>query len=334
MRAWILRHPGPLARGPLRLVTLPRPSPRPGQVRIRVQACGLCHTDLHIIEGDLPPRRRRIVCGHQVVGVVDAVGRGVRRPRVGERVGVPWLHSVCGRCADCRRGDENLCARARFTGYHVHGGYAEYMIASRDAAYRIPAAYPAAEAAPLLCAGVIGYRALRTALAGASGRGYRLGLYGFGASAHVTLQIARQLGCVVHAFSRSPGHRRLARRLGAVWAKSADDSPPEPLDGSIMFAPAGPLVPKAMPHLRKGGTLALAGITMTPIPSMPYSLLYWERRLVSVANSTRADVRDFLALAGRRRLRMEIERVPFEEAPAALARLKEGAVQGAAVLEM
>ncbi|MBI4679614.1 MAG: zinc-dependent alcohol dehydrogenase family protein [Elusimicrobia bacterium] len=346
MKAWVLRGQAPIQRHPLTLARLPRPEPRRGEVRIKVLACGVCRTDLHIVEGDIPMRRRPTVCGHQAVGVIDALGSGVRR-RLGERVGVPWLHAVCGTCADCRAGRENLCAKARFTGWDVDGGFAEWMTALQESAYPLPSLYADAEAAPLLCAGVIGYRALR--LAGAAdrpgglrrrgeldsrqGRGsFILGLYGFGASAHLTLQVARGLDCSAYVFSRSPAHRRLARALGAAWAGSAEDRPPKALDGGIIFAPAGGLVPKALGHLRAGGTLALAGITMSPIPAMDYGLIYGERRLVSVANSTRQDIREFLALAARRRLRVETESFPFEAAPEALRRLKEGKVRGAAVL--
>ncbi|MBI5624729.1 MAG: zinc-dependent alcohol dehydrogenase family protein [Elusimicrobia bacterium] len=331
MPAWVLSRQAPAEKRPLTLERRPAPMPGRGQVRLRVLACGVCHTDLHLIEGDLPLKRRPLVPGHQVVGLIDRLGQGVRR-RLGERVGVPWLHSACGACPDCCAGRENLCPKARFTGWHVDGGFAESTVADVESAYPLPSRYSDAEAAPLLCAGVIGYRALR--LVGAAGRkrGFSLGLYGFGASAHLTLQVARAMGCSVFVFSRTPAHRSLARSLGAAWAGSAQAQPPRLLHGSIIFAPAGGLVPKGLAALRPGGVLALAGITMTTLPAMDYSLLYGERKLVSVANSTRADIRDFLSLAGKVRLKVETETFAFEEAPEALLRLKKGLVRGAAVL--
>ncbi|MFA5137620.1 MAG: zinc-dependent alcohol dehydrogenase family protein [Elusimicrobiota bacterium] len=318
MKAWALSRQAPIERDPLRLKDIPKPKPGKGQVLLRVLCCGVCHTDLHIVEGDIPLKRRPTIPGHQIVGLDEASGR---------RVGVPWLHTTCGKCADCKAGRENLCTRAKFTGYHVPGGFAEYAAVDKKAAYPLPGNYSDVEAAPLLCAGVIGYRALRL-----SGSGKRLGLYGFGASAHLTLQMARHVGCRVYVFSRTPDHRSLARKLGAAWTGRAEDKPPRPLDGGIIFAPAGGLVPLALSHLKAGGTLALAGITMTPLPAMPYSLIYGERRLLSVANSTRQDVLDFLRLAGGRKLRIQTEVFPMSEAPSVLRRLKQGEVHGAAVL--
>lgn len=329
MRAWVLARQGPLSKAALRMVRVPIPRPGPGQVRVRVRACGVCHTDLHLAEGDIPCPKKRLILGHQVVGTVDALGRGVRKRRLGERVGVAWLHASCLRCADCRKGRENLCSKARFTGCHVDGGYAECHVADEGAAFPLPGRYSDAEAAPLLCAGVIGFRALR--LCGVRS-GQTLGLYGFGASAHLTLQAARRMGCRVLVFSRSEGHRRLARELGALWAGPAGALPPRRPDASILFAPAGALVPAALKALAPGGTLALAGITMTPIPKMEYELLYGERKVTSVANSTRKDISDFLRLASRARLRVETECHPFAHAPEVLRRLKRGEVRGAAVL--
>lgn len=318
----------------MRLKTVRTPVPGRRQVRVRLKACGVCHTDLHIAEGDLPLKRKPVICGHEAVGVVDLLGAGVESLRPGDRVGTPWLHTTCGRCPDCLARRGNLCLDARFTGYHINGGFAEYMVVAEEAAYKLPAGYSDVEAAPLLCAGVIGYRALKLAGAVGARKPFRLGLYGFGASAHLTLQLARNAGCSVYVFSRTADHRRLAKRLGAAWSKTADDRPPRPLDGGIIFAPAGALVPKALSHLRRGGTLALAGVTMTPIPEMDYSLIYGERRLTSVANSTPQDVRDMLKAAGRKRLHVEVERYAFEDAVKAMVRMEEGRVQGAAVLVM
>ncbi|MFQ5839122.1 MAG: zinc-dependent alcohol dehydrogenase family protein [Candidatus Methylomirabilales bacterium] len=331
MRAMVLKEPGPVERDRLALTDLAEPEPGPGEVRIRVAACGVCHTDLHTVEGELALPRLPIVPGHQVVGVVEQVGPEVSGLRRGDRVGVPWVHSTCGACSFCRRGLENLCEAIRFTGLHVHGGYAEALIAPAGFVYPIPKGFGDTEAAPLLCAGIIGYRALRLS---EIQPGEHLGLYGFGASAHVTIQVARRWGCQVYVFSRSAEHRRHAEALGAVWSGRAEETPPALLDASICFAPAGALVPRALELLRKGGTLALAGIHMSPIPQMPYALLYGERTLRSVANATRQDAREFLALAAEIPIRTEVARFPLEEANRVLRDLKASRLRGAAVLQV
>jgi len=329
MRAIVLRRPAPIGSAPLALADIPTPEPAPGQVRIRVRACGLCHTDLHVIEGELPLPKLPLIPGHQIVGTVDSLGPGTSRFAIGERVGVPWLYRTCGTCGYCRRGLENLCDNARFTGYHADGGYAQYVVVHEAYAYRLPPVLSDVETAPLLCAGVIGYRALRLSEAQSGGT---LGLYGFGASAHIVIQIARHWGCRVSVFTRSAGHQALARTLGAEWVGRAEDPCPAPLDSAIIFAPAGGLVPLALKALRKGGTLALAGIHMSAIPQMDYSLLYGERTLRSVANSTRQDVEELLSLAPLAPLRTEVQTFPLDQANEALALLKAGRIQGAGVL--
>jgi propanol-preferring alcohol dehydrogenase len=331
MRAMLLRAQTPVETNPLTPADLPAPTPGPGQVRLRVTVCGLCHTDLHEVEGDLPLPRLPLVIGHQVVGAVDATGPGARRFREGDRIGIAWLHESCGMCEFCRRGDENLCDGARFTGYHVDGGYAEFTVIPERFAYRLPDGLPDAEAAPLLCAGIIGYRALRLSDAKP---GERLGLFGFGASAHLALQVARFWQCEVWVFTRSPAHRALAKRLGAAWVGGADDEPPARLDRAISFAPAGALIPLALAKLRKGGTLALAGIHLDRIPEMPYSLLYGERTLRSVTAATRRDGEEFLALAARIPVRTEVERFRLEDSNGALGALKRSRIRGAGVLEI
>ncbi len=331
MKAMLLRVPRPVEENPLELADLPLPEPAPGQVRLRVRACGVCHTDLHLAEGEIATPRLPVVPGHQVVGEVDAVGAGVSRFAPGDRVGVPWLYSTCGRCDYCRRGQENLCDHARFTGQHADGGFAGYMVVPADFACPLPPGFPDEQAAPLLCAGIIGYRSLR--LSEVQPGGY-LGLYGFGASAHVTIQVARHWGCQVYVFTRSAQHRRHALELGAAWVGQAQDTPPRPLDSAITFAPAGWLVPHALRALRKGGTLAINAIHMSPIPEMPYALLYGERTVRSVANATRQDAAELLQLAAEIPIRTDVELYPLAEANAVLQRLKRGEVQGAAVLEI
>ena len=329
MRAMVLRRPG-LAEGqPLQPEQVACPEPGPGEVRIRVLACGVCHTDLHTIEGELKLPRLPLIPGHQAVGLVDAVGPGASALRVGQRVGVGWLAWACGECAQCRRGEENLCARARFTGLHVDGGYAQYLVADERYCYALPEALSAVQAAPLLCAGIIGYRALRLSRIKPGGN---LGLYGFGASAHLTIQVAHHWGCRVHVFTRGQEHRALAEELGAAWVGRAEEMPPEPLDAGVIFAPSGKLVPLALAHLRPGAILAINAITMSAIPEMPYELLYAERCLRSVANFTRADAGEFLRLAGEIPLRAEVEAFPLSRANEALERLKRSAVRGSAVL--
>jgi propanol-preferring alcohol dehydrogenase len=332
MRCLLLRRPGPIETSPLEEAESPDPKPGQQEIVIAIQACGVCHTDLHEVEGELALARLPVIPGHQIVGAVSAMGPHASRFRPGDRVGVPWLNWVCGECDYCRRGSENLCERARFTGLHTHGGYAQYIVIHEDFAYHLPAGLDAEHTAPLLCAGVIGYRALRLSKARPGGR---LGLYGFGASAHLVLQIAAHQGCHVYVFSRSAGHRKLAESLGARWTGRAEDSPGVPLDSAIIFAPAGPLVPLALAALGRGGTCALAGIYMSPIPELDYSQsLYHERSLISVANSTRRDVEGLLELAPLIPLRTEVETFPLAQANQALQHLKHGEVRGAAVLEI
>ncbi len=331
MKAMVLRRPRPIADRPLVLEEVPLPEPGPGEIRLRVRACGVCHTDLHTVEGDLKLPRLPLIPGHQIVGVVEKRGEGVERFKLGQRVGVPWLNWACGECEFCRKGLENLCPNAKFTGLHVDGGYAEYAIVPEAFAYPIPEGFSDSQAAPLLCAGIIGYRALRLSEAKAR---ERLGLFGFGASAHVTIQVARHLGCEVYVFTRTKGHQELAQKLGAAWVGPPQDEPPRQLDGAIIFAPAGWLVPKALRALRPGGTLALAGIHMTPIPELSYELLYGERTVRSVANMTREDARELLELAEKIPIQTEVEVYPLAEANEVLLRLKEGRIRGAAVLDI
>lgn len=331
MRAMILRAPRPVSENPLSNENVPRPAPGPTEILIRVHVCGVCHTDLHTVEGDLPLPKLPIIPGHQVVGTVDSMGTGVSLFRPGQRVGVPWLHSTCGRCEYCMKGLENLCDQARFTGLQTHGGYGEYMIAPAEFCYSLPEGFPDLQVAPLLCAGIIGYRALRLSEVQA---GQVLGLYGFGASAHIAIQVARHLGCEVYVFTRSESHRRHAEELGAAWTGGADDPPPKPLHSAIIFAPAGALVLQALRALRKGGTLALAGIHMSPIPQIEYNLLYGERTVRSVANSTRKDAEELLRLASEIPVQTEVERYSLDEANEVLKRLKRAEIRGAAVLDV
>ena len=324
-----LTHPGPAEARPLRLVERPRPEPGEGEVLIRVEACGVCHTDLHIAEGELPPHRSEVIPGHQAVGAVAGVGPGVSDLPAGARVGVAWLHRACGVCAFCRRGLENLCVAASFTGYDVDGGFAEYLTAPAAFIYPIPEAFTAAEAAPLLCAGIIGYRSLRLSDVGP---GERLGLFGFGASAHLALQVARHWGCEVYVFTRGASHRMLAGALGAAWVGGMEDTPPEMVDAGIVFAPSGRVVVEALRHLRPGGTLAVNAVHLDGIPAFDYARLYGERALRSVTNATRDDGRALLDLAARIPIRPQVERWALDEANDVLQRMKRGEVQGAAVL--
>jgi propanol-preferring alcohol dehydrogenase len=331
MKALLLRSPAPLSARPqpLEWSDLPLPDPGPGQVRLRVIACAICHTDLHIVEGELVPPVLPIVPGHQIVGIIDALGRGVRTPREGDRVGVGWLAWADGVCAYCRTGRENLCERARFTGFDVPGGYGEATVADAGFVYGLPGRYPAHEAAPLLCAGIIGYRSLRQAEVRP---GDRVGLFGFGASAHLAIQVARHWGCEVYVFTRSDAHRHLARALGAAWAGGVEDPAPEKVDRGIVFAPSGRVVVAALEHLQRGGTLAVNAVHMDRIPEFPYERLYWERTVRSVANATRRDAEEFLALAAELSLRVSVSEVRPEDANGALSALKRGEIQGAAVL--
>ena len=329
MRALLLDSPQPADRSPLRLAELPAPTAGPGEVRVQIRCCAICHTDLHIVEGDLALPRQPIIPGHQIVGLIDQLGSGTQKLKAGDRVGIPWLYSTDGTCAFCLRHNENLCEQARFTGYHVPGGYAEYCVVREDFAHPLPSEFTDELAAPLLCAGVIGYRAYR--LSGAQ-PGDHLGLYGFGASAHLVLQLARHQGCEVYVFTRGLAHRDLAEQLGAVWTGAAEDTPPRPLDAAILFAPVGSLVPQALRVLGKGRTLALAGITMTEIPALDYNLLYHERVVRSVANSTRDDVRDFLRAAAAVPIQPRVQLYPLAEGNRALQDLKHSRLDGAGVL--
>ena len=331
MKAMILEKPRPAEQNPLTMADLPLPEPEAGQIRLRVRVCGVCHTDLHLVEGEIALPKLPLVPGHQIVGTVDTLGAGVSRFAPGDRLGVPWLYSTCGQCEYCQRGLENLCDKARFTGQHADGGFAEFMVVPADFAYPIPEGFADEQAAPLLCAGIIGYRALRLSEIQPGGR---LGLYGFGASAHVTIQVARHWGCEVYVFTRSEEHQRHALELGAAWVGQAQDTPPAQLDSAVTFAPVGWLVPEALRVLRKGGTLAINAIHMSPIPEMPYSLLYGERTVRSVANATRQDAVELLQLAAQIPIRTDVELYRLEEANAVLQRLKRREIQGAAVLQV
>jgi len=325
VRAMVLDAP----RTPLQLRDVPVPAPGSGQVLLRVHACGLCRTDLHVVDGELTHPKLPLIPGHQVVGTVEAAGDGVENVATGDRVGVPWLGWTCGECRYCRAGRENLCERARFTGYDIDGGYAEYTICDARFCFAIPEGYPDLQAAPLLCAGLIGYRSLL-----AAGDAERLGLYGFGAAAHIVIQVARHQGRRVFAFTR-PGDeasQRFAVQLGAEWAGDTAQGAPEELDAAIIYAPAGELVPAALRATARGGTVVCAGIHMSDIPSFPYEILWGERSVRSVANLTRRDGVEFLALAPRIPVQTQVLPFPLEQAGAALDTLRRGDVQGAAVL--
>jgi alcohol dehydrogenase, propanol-preferring len=325
MRAMVLEAPGklPCER------QIPVPTARENQLLIRVRACAVCRTDLHIVDGELPKPKSLLILGHEIAGTVASLGDRVKRFNVGDRVGVPWLGWTCGRCRYCRNDQENLCDEAKFTGYSIDGGYAEYTVADQRYCFLIPETYSDAEAAPLLCAGLIGYRSLVKA-----GSATRLGIYGFGAAAHIVTQIAKYQQREIYAFTR-PGDteaQSFARSLGAVWAGSSDDSPPEKLDAALIFAPVGTLVPQALKAVRKGGTVVLGGIHMSDIPTFPYSILWEERSIVSVANLTRRDGEEFMALAPKVPVRTEVHTFALERAVDALNLLRAGKLQGAAVL--
>ena len=330
MRAMVLRRQAPIATRPLVLSDLPDPTPGPGEVVLRVRACGVCRTDLHVVEGDLPAHRLPLVPGHQIVGVVESRGPGCARFRIGERVGVAWLRATCGVCADCTSGAENLCEASRYTGWDADGGYAERTVVPEAFAYALPSTLADEDAAPLLCAGIVGYRALRRSRIEPGGR---LGLYGFGSSAHLVAQIARHRGCALYVATRGEAHRRLAEELGAVWTGGATDTPPVPLDAAIVFAPTGAVVPGALRALAKGGTLALAGIHMSDLPAMDYaSCLFHEKTLTSVESNTRADGEEFLAEAAAIPIAPRVVTFALEEANEVLRTLAEDGVRGTAVL--
>jgi len=332
MRAMLLRSPAPIEDRPLEAVELPGPEPGPGELRVRVDACGICRTDLHVVEGDLPPDPLPVVPGHQVVGRVAEAGPGADRFAPGDRVGIAWLRETCGACEFCETGRENLCESSRYTGYHADGGYAEQTLVREDWAYRVPEVFSDAEATPLLCAGLIGYRALRRADLPEGGK---LGLFGFGSSAHIVIQIARHRGCEVHVATRSEGHRRLARELGAASTGSPYETLPEAVHSAIVFAPAGEIVPVALRSLRKGGVVSLAGIHMTPVPEMDYEeCLFHERELRSVEANTRRDGEELLREAAEIPIRPETTSYALEEANEALRDVKESAIDGSGVLEI
>ncbi len=324
MKACFLRAPAAIETNPLEYAEAATPEPKSGEVLVRVRTCGVCRTDLHVIEGELPPRKSPVIPGHQVVGIVEKRGENTRRFGIGDRVGIAWLHRTDGTCEYCRSGAENLCDNPMFTGYSVDGGYAEYVVAPEDGS-------PDEQTAPLLCAGIIGFRSLRLSGIKAGGQ---LGFYGFGAAAHVAIQVARHWGVEVFASTRDARHQKLAMELGAAWAGGTFDEPPKKLDAAIVFAPAGEIIPAALKALKKGGVLVLGGIHMSPIPSFSYDLLYQERMIRSVANNTRQDGEDFLRVAAEIPIRTRVQIFPLHEANRALNALKNDAIPGAAVLRV
>lgn len=331
MKACLLRTPSRIGNNPLEYGETAEPKPGSEQVLVRVNVCGVCRTDLHVIEGELPPKKSPLIPGHQVVGRIEKIGSNATRFAKGARVGIAWLHQVDGTCEYCQRGEENLCDAPLFTGYSVDGGYAEWVVAPEAFVYPIPEGLADEHAAPLLCAGIIGYRCLRMAEVRP---GAKLGFYGFGAAAHVAIQVANYWGVEVYAATRDVRHQKLAMELGAKWAGGAVDAPPAKLDASIVFAPAGEIVPEALKALRKGGRVILGGIHMSDIPSFPYDLLYQERMIRSVANNTRRDGEEFLALAAEIPIRTRVQIYPLSQANRALNALKNDAIPGAAVLQV
>lgn len=330
MKAMQLRERGPIETSPLRMVDLPDPSPGPGEIRVRVSACGICRTDLHVIEGDLPPFRTPVIPGHQIVGTVDICGDGAARFLRGSRVGIAWLAQTCGECPYCASGRENLCDRPSFTGYHRNGGFAEYAVVPEAFAYPVPSAFRDAEAAPLLCAGIIGFRALRRA---DLPRGGTLAIFGFGSSAHIVIQLALHRGCSVFVCTRGKEHRELAKRMGASWAGESPEGMPAHADSAILFAPAGELVPRALKHLKKGGTLSIAGIHMSDVPPMKYEeCLFHEKNVRSVTANTRQDGEELLREAAEIPLRPKVTLFSLDEANHALQILKADRLQGTGVL--
>jgi len=330
MKACLLHTPGPIEGNPLAFTDAPEPQLGVGEILVRVNFCGVCRTDLHVVEGELPPRKSPVIPGHQVVGTIEKLGEGAHRFPIGARVGIPWLHRTDQTCEYCRGGMENICDHPEFTGYTADGGYAQYVAAPEDFVYSIPENFDDEQAAPLLCAGIIGFRSLRLSGIKAGGR---LAFYGFGAAAHVAIQVARHWGVEVYAATRGAKHQQLALQLGAVWAGEAAAEPPATLDAAIIFAPAGELVPPALRALKKGGVLVLGGIHMSPIPSFSYDLLYEERVIRSVANNTRRDGEDFLRIAAEIPIRSQVNLFPLREANRALNDLKGDRINGAAVLD-
>ena len=331
MKAVRFQKPGPIEEEPLEIIDLELPEPGPDQIRLKVNVCGVCHTDLHIAEGDISPPKTPITPGHQVVGIIESIGSRVTHVKVGDRIGVPWFYDACGSCEYCRVGEENLCPQARFTGFHVDGGFADYMLTESRYALPIPDGINDEQAAPLLCAGIIGYRSLCKADVHP---GERVGLFGFGASAHLAIQVARYWKCEVYVFTRSLKHRKHAVDLGAVWVGGAEENPPLQLDRAVIFAPAGWIVLKALQGLRPGGTLAINAIHMSPIPEMPYALIYGERTLRSVANATYKDGVEFLQIALDIPIRASIEIYDLKDVNRALYDIKHSQINGEAVLRV
>lgn len=329
MHAQVLHQPAPTESNPLRLEEIDIPQPGSFDLLLKIAACSVCHTDLHVVEGELPDLRLPVIPGHEIVGNVVAIGEKVTGFQLGMRVGIPWLHETCGKCEFCLRGRENLCPNAQFTGYTTNGGYAEYALIQQDFAVPLPEAISDLHAAPLLCAGIVGYRSIRLS---ELQPGERIGFYGFGASAHICIQIAQHWGCETFVFTRSEEHQKHAAQLGARWVGRAEDTPPNQMDRAIIFAPAGWIVPLALKHLRPAGTLCINAIHMSPIPEMPYSLLWQERTIRTVANATRRDASEFIQLAAEIPIRTDITTYDLSEANTVLKRLKKGEITGAAVL--
>jgi propanol-preferring alcohol dehydrogenase len=331
MKAVLLNHPQSIESKPLEMHSIEAPSPGPGEILVKVEVCGTCHTDLHIAEGDISPPRMPIIPGHQVVGRIDTLGEGVERWEVGQRVGVPWLYRACGECQACQAGRENLCSQAEFTGFTHHGGLAEKMVSDSKFALPLPESISDIDAAPLLCAGIIGYRSLHLA---DLKPGEVLGLVGFGASAHLAIQVANHWGCEVYVFSRTESHRRLAQDLGAVWVGESDQDPPQPIDRIVLFAPVGALIPVMLRKLRPGGTLAINAIHTSPIPEMAYEVIYGERTLRSVSNATYQDGIDFLELAAAIPLKVTTNPYPLDQVNQALEDMKYSRIDGEAIIKI
>ncbi len=329
MKAMVLHTPDKIENNPLKFEDVPVPEVQENEILIRVNVCGVCRTDLHTVEGEIKLPKLPLIPGHQIIGTVEKIGENVRKFRVGERVGVPWLYSTCGKCDFCIRGKENLCDNIKFTGLHKDGGYAQYMVSLEDFTYPVPEYMPLANIAPLFCGGVIGYRAFKMSEVK---EGDNLALYGFGSSAHIVIQIAKFYNINTFVYTRTEKHKNHALQLGADWVGNYKENPGEKMDGIIIFAPSGELIPHALRNLKKGGTVAMAGIYMTPAPSMEYSLLYEERKLVSVANSTREDVRGLLEIAEKARIKTTVHTFPLEEANLALRDVKHSLIEGSAVL--